>query len=128
MTRRFISSGSPWEAQAGYSRAVADGDWVFVSGTVGLDAATGQLVHGAQAQAEKALDIIERALIEADASLLDIVRVRVYVPDPGDVPVVSQVLKRRIGAARATNTTVCTPLAVPGCKVEIEVTALRRGR
>ena len=128
MTRRFISSGSPWEAQAGYSRAVADGDWVFVSGTVGLDAATGQLADGAQAQAEKALDIIERALIEADASLLDIVRVRVYVPDPGDVPVVSQVLKRRIGAARATNTTVCTPLAVPGCKVEIEVTALRRGR
>lgn len=126
MTRRFISSGSPWEALAGYSRAVADGDWVFVSGTVGADPATGQLADGTKAQAEKSLDIIERALKEANASLMDIVRVRVYIPDPADVPTVSEVLKRRLGPARATNTTVCTPLAVPGCKVEIEVTALRR--
>lgn len=128
MTRRFISSGSPWEALAGYSRAVADGDWVFVSGTVGADPATGQLADGTTAQAEKALDIIEQALKEANATLTDVVRVRVYIPDPADVPTVSAVLKRRLGPARATNTTVCTPLAVPGCKVEIEVTVLRRGR
>lgn len=126
MTRRFISSGSPWESLAGYARAVADGDWVFVSGTVGADLKTGKLAEGTKAQAEKALDIIEAALKEANASLLDVVRVRVYIPDPADVPTVSEILKQRLGAARAANTTVCTPLAVPGCKVEIEVTAKRR--
>jgi enamine deaminase RidA (YjgF/YER057c/UK114 family) len=124
--RRFISSGSRWEALAGYSRAVADGDWVFVSGTVGADPRTGRLARGARAQAEKSLDIIERALREAGATLRDAVRVRVYVPDPADVGAVSRVLRRRLGAARPANTTVCAPLAVPGARVEIEVTALRR--
>ncbi len=125
MRRRFISSGSPYEAMAGYSRAVAEGGWVFVSGTVGVDHATGALPAGAAAQAELALDIIERALGEAGAALTDPVRVRVYVPERADVPAVSAVLKRRLGAARAANTTVCAPLAVEGCKVEIEITALR---
>ena len=124
--RRFISSGSPWEELAGYSRAVVDGDWIFVSGTVGQDFETMQFPASAQAQAEKALDIIEAALRQVPASLLDVVRVRVYVPERGDVPAISEVIKRRIGTARATNTTVCCPLAVEGAKVEIEVTARRR--
>ena len=124
--RRFIASGSPWEELAGYSRAVVDGDWIFVSGTVGQDFATMRLPPSAQAQTEKALDIIEAALRQVPASLLDVVRVRVYVPERGDVPAISAVIKRRIGAARATNTTVCCPLAVEGAKVEIEVTARRR--
>lgn len=128
MARRFISSGSPYEALAGYSRAVADGDWVFVSGTVGYDFRSGTLAAGAAAQAEQALDTIERALGEADATLLDVVRVRVYVPDRDDVAAVSEVIKRRLGLARAANTTVCTPLAVAECKVEIEVTALKTAR
>ena len=122
MTRRHISSGSPWEELAGYSRAVVDGGWVFVSGTVGVDPA-GKLPDAAQDQADKALDIIEAALAQAGAGLADVVRVRVFVPERGDVPEVSAVLKRRLGVARPANTTVCCPLAVEGAKVEIEVTA-----
>ena len=126
--REFISSGSPWEALAGYSRAVIDGRWVFVSGTVGYDARAGTWPRGAAAQATVALDIIERALREAGAAILDVVRVRVYVPDRRDVAAVSGVVKERLGAARAANTTVCAPLAVAEAKVEIEVTALKPAR
>lgn len=124
--RRWVSSGSPWEELAGYARAVAQGDWVFVSGTVGIDAATGTLAAGAQAQAQCALNIIERALAEAGATLLDTVRVHVYVPDRADVAAVAAVLKQRLGAARPANTTVCCALAVAGALVEIEITALRQ--
>ena len=123
--RTFISSGSPWEAIGGYSRAVVDGRWVFVSGTVGYDARTNTWPPTADTQAAVALDIIERALREAGAALLDVVRVRVYIPDPADVAAVSAVIKQRLGAARAANTTVCAPLAVELAKVEIEVTALK---
>lgn len=122
-TRRFINSGSPYEELAGYSRAVVDGDWVFVSGTLGQDFKTGLFAIGAEAQAEQALDTIEAALAEVPARLRDVVRVRVYVPDRSDVIAVSGVIKRRLGEARATNTTVCCPLAVAEARVEIEVTA-----
>ncbi len=123
--RKFVSSGSPWEALAGYSRAVVDGRWVFVSGTVGYDVGTKTWPPTADTQAAVALDIIERALRESGAALLDAVRVRVYVPDRADVAAVSAVIKKRLGAARAANTTVCAPLAVENAKVEIEVTALK---
>ena len=123
--RAFVSSGSPWEALAGYSRAVVDGRWVFVSGTVGYDARTSTWPGTATAQAGTALDIIERALGDAGAAMLDVVRVRVYVPDRADVAAVAGVVKERLGAARAANTTVCAPLAVEEAKVELEVTALR---
>jgi enamine deaminase RidA (YjgF/YER057c/UK114 family) len=121
--RRHISSGSPWEELAGYSRAVVDGDWVFVAGTVGLDLRTMTLPEGAAAQAEQALNTIERALAEVPCALRDVVRVRAYVPERADVAAVSAVLKERLGGARPANTTVCCPLAVEGAKVEIEVTA-----
>ena len=124
--RRFISSGSPYEELAGYSRAVVDGDWVFVSGTVGQDFATMRMPESAESQAEQALDTIAGALDAAGASLMDVVRVRVYVPDRDDVIAVSGAIKRRLGAARPANTTVCCPLAVDGAKVEIEVTARLR--
>jgi len=125
--RKFVSSGSPWEALAGYSRAVVDGRWVFVSGTVGYDLRTGTWPPTAEAQAATSLDTIERALREAGAELGDVVRVRVFVPDRADVTSVSGVIKRRLGAARAANTTICAPLAVDEAKVEIEVTALKGG-
>ncbi|RDI26064.1 enamine deaminase RidA (YjgF/YER057c/UK114 family) [Pseudacidovorax intermedius] len=123
--RRFIQSGSRWEELAGYARAVVDGRWVFVSGTVGQDFRTGRFPEGAEAQAELALDTIGSALAEAGAGFDDVVRVRVYVPDRGDVVAVSQALRRRLGDNRPANTTVCSPLAVEGARVEIEVTARR---
>ena len=127
MIRRFTSSGSPWEALAGYSRAVIDGRWVFVSGTIGTDFSTGLLPDGAAEQAERAIDTIAATLAEGQATLADIVRVRVFVPEPADVAAVSEVIRRRIGPSRAANTTICSPLAVPGARVEIEVTAHRSG-
>lgn len=124
--RTFIQSGSRWEDLAGYSRAVVDGDWVFVSGTIGQDFASGDIPASAEQQCGRALDTIEAALAQAQSSLADVVRVRVYVPDRGDVSAVSGVLKRRLGDNRPANTTLCSPLAVEGAKVEIEVTARRR--
>jgi len=123
MSRRFITTGSKWEALAGYSRAVVDGREVFVSGTVGFDRVTGVFPAQAAEQAETAIDTIEWALGQAGATLLDIVRVRVFVPDRADVEAVSMVIARRIGPARAANTTLCTPLPVDEAKVEIEVEA-----
>ena len=126
--RTHILSGSKFEELAGYARAVVVGERIFVSGTVGVDFATGTMPETAHEQANQALDTIERALEEAGSGLEDVVRVRVYVPDPDDVLAVSGVLKARCGAARPANTTVCAPLAVPGCRVEIEVDAIRGSR
>ena len=123
--RTHVLSGSKFEELAGYARAVVVGERIFVSGTVGVDFATGAMPETAQEQANVALDTIERALEEAGSGLDDVVRVRVYVPDPDDVVAVSGVLKARCGAARPANTTVCAALAVPGCRVEIEVDAIR---
>ena len=123
--RRFINSGSPWEELAGYSRAVVEGNFIFVSGTIGMNLKTMTMPEDAQAQTELALDTIEAALRAAGANLLDVVRVRVYIPQRADVAAVSSVLKKRLGAARAANTTVCSPLAVESARVEIEVTAMR---
>ena len=123
MSRRFITTGSKWEALAGYSRAVVDGREIFVSGTVGFDRTSGAFPETAAEQAENAIDTIEWALREADAKLLDIVRVRVFIPDRSDVEAVSKVIARRIGPARAANTTICSPLPVENAKVEIEVEA-----
>jgi enamine deaminase RidA (YjgF/YER057c/UK114 family) len=126
--REHVLTGSPFEELAGYARAVVVGECIYVSGTVGVDYATGTMHDTAEGQAEQALDIIATALGKAGADLMDVVRVRVFVPDPDDVGAVSAVLKRRLGDARPANTTVCTPLAVPGCKVEIEVDAIRGPR
>lgn len=125
MARKFVSSGSRWEKIAGYSRAVVDERWVFVSGTMGFNLRTGKLMRGVRAQTETALDIIESALRKANTRMGDVVRVGVFVPRRADVLAVSQIVKRRLGPSRAANTTVCSPLAVAGGKVEIEVTALK---
>jgi len=125
MGREFIQSGSRWEELAGYSRAVVDGEWVFVSGTLGQVFATGEFPATVEAQCEVALDTIESALSQARSGLADVVRVRVYIPDRGDVVAVSQVLRRRFGSNRPANTTLCSALAVEGAKVELEVTARR---
>jgi enamine deaminase RidA (YjgF/YER057c/UK114 family) len=126
MTRQRIFSGSKYEDMAGYARAVIAGDMIFVSGTVGYDFETGALPKGAGPQAEQAFRTIANALAEVDAALADVVRVVAYVPDPADVPAVAAACKTHLGAHPPANTTVCAPLAVPECAVEIEVTAIRR--
>ena len=123
--RSHIFTGSIYEELAGYSRAVIVGDHIFVAGTVGMDFESGNLAAGPEAQTHKALDIIEKCLLEANATLGDIVRTRVYIPDPEHVMRVSGVLKERVGFTYPANTTICSPLAVPGAHVEIEVEAIR---
>ncbi len=123
--REHIFTGSIYEDMAGYARAVIVGDQIFVSGTVGVDPATGQLADGVEAQAEQALKTISETLIKVDSSLNDIVRVVAYVPEYEDVMAVATVLKRYLDQTRPANTTVCSPLAVPGAKVELEVTAIK---
>ncbi len=123
--RRHIFTGSKYEELAGYARAVVVDDRIFVSGTVGYDFETGELPETAEGQTEQALNTIAWSLKEAGSDLGDIVRVRVYVPDPDDVVAVSTTLKRRLGDTYPANTTICAPLAVPECKVEIEVEAIR---
>jgi enamine deaminase RidA (YjgF/YER057c/UK114 family) len=122
--RKHIYSGSRYEEMAGYARAVVDGRWVFVSGTVGADFTTGDFPETTEHQTEQAMANIQWALEEAGSRLEDIVRVRCYVPNPDDVPTVAHVLKRHLDHVRPTNTTLCVPLPFPEIKVEIEVTAL----
>lgn len=123
--RTHVFSGSIYEDMAGYARAVVVDDRIFVSGTVGVDFASGEMPDSAEAQTHQALDTIEAALKEAASDLCDIVRLRVYVPDAENVPVVSAVLKERVGFTYPANTTLCVPLAVPGAHVEIESEAIR---
>lgn len=126
MTRWTVSSGSRFEAMAGYSRAVVDGDWVFVSGTAGYDFSAGTIADDPAEQARQSLRTIAAALAEAGASLSDIVRVRVFVSDRAHVVPVSEVLGGTFSDPRPANTTIVCGFAEPEMKVEIEVTALRR--
>ncbi len=125
MTRRLISTGSPFETEFAYSRAVVQGDWCFVAGTTGYDYATMSLPEDVGAQARNALATIAKALNEAGFSLADVVRTVIYVPDPADHPAIGPALREAFGDVRPVNTTVCCPLIRPEMKVEIEVTAFR---
>jgi len=124
--RRLISSGSRFEAEAGYSRAVVDGEWIFVAGTTGFDYARMTIAEDVAEQARQAFRNIEAALAEAGASLADVVRVRYYVPNAADWPVIVPVLGGVFGAIRPAATAIFCGLVDPRMKIEIEVTA-RRG-
>jgi len=126
MSRRAIYSGSKFEEMAGYSRAVVDGDWVFVSGTAGYDPASGAFAAGAEAQARRALQTIAEALAQADATLADVVSVRVFLADRADVMPVSRVLGETFSDPRPTNTTILCGFPVEEILVELEVVARRR--
>ncbi len=125
MTRRLISSGSPFEEVAGYSRAVAEGPWVFVSGTSGYK--NGQISDNEAEQADQALQTIAAALAEADATMDDVVRVMVYVTDASYFQTVGPVLGKYFKVAKPANTTIVCGLVDAAMKVEIQVTALKRG-
>jgi len=124
--RRLISSGSPFEAQAGYSRAVVDGERIFVAGTTGFDYAQMTIAEDPAEQARQVFRNITAALTEAGASLADIVRVRYYVPDIADWPKIVPVLGEVFGTIRPAATALVCGLVDPRMKIEIEVTARRR--
>lgn len=127
MSRRLISTGSPFEKAAGYSRAVVDGDFVFVSGTTGYDYATMTIPGDVTAQAENCFTTIERALRDAGFAMADIVRATYYIVDPADAEAVFSACGARLGGIRpAATLLVVAALLKPEMKIEIEVTAKRR--
>ena len=128
MTRRLIDSGSSFEQQIGYSRAVVDGDWVFVSGTTGFDYATMAISDDIVEQAEQCLKNIEAALRQAGAMLDDVVRVTYIVPETAAFPDCWPVLRKYFGEIRPAATMISAGLADPRMKIEIEVTARIRLR
>jgi enamine deaminase RidA (YjgF/YER057c/UK114 family) len=127
MTRRRISSGSDFEAQIGYSRAVVAGEWVFVSGTTGFDYATMTIAVGVVEQAEQCLANIAAALREAGCGFEDVVRVRYMLSRAEDFEPCWPVLRRVFGEVRPAATMIVCGLSDPRMRVEIEVTAHRPG-
>ena len=123
--RRTISSGSAFERDIGYARAVVDGDWVFVSGTTGFDYATMTISADVVAQADQCLNNIGAALAEADCTFADVVRVRYILPDARDFEPCWPALRRAFGAARPAATMIAAGLADARMRIEIEVTARR---
>jgi enamine deaminase RidA (YjgF/YER057c/UK114 family) len=127
MARTLIGSGSTFEENIGYSRAVVDGDWVFVSGTTGFDYATMTLADGVVAQCEQALKNIDAALREAGGSLADVVRVIYVLPDAADFEPCWPVLRRYFGEIRPAATMISAGLLDARMKIEIQVTARLSG-
>jgi enamine deaminase RidA (YjgF/YER057c/UK114 family) len=126
VTRRLISSGSTFEEQIGYSRAVVAGDWVFVSGTTGFDYSTMSICDDLLGQTEQCLQNIESALREAGSSLDDVVRVTYVLPNGSEFEQCWPVLRKYFGVARPAAIMISAGLADPRMKIEIEVTALKR--
>jgi enamine deaminase RidA (YjgF/YER057c/UK114 family) len=123
MRRRLISSGSTFEQEIAYSRAVVDGEWVFVSGTTGFDYATMTIPEGVAEQAEQCLRNIQAALAQAGANLADVVRVTYVLPRADDFQACWPVLRRYFGEVRPAATMISAGLADPRMRIEIEVTA-----
>lgn len=121
--RRLISSGSTFERDIGYSRAVVDGDWVFVAGTTGFDYEDMTISSDVVEQAERCLLNIEQALLEAGSRISDVVRVRYILPKVEDFEPCWPVLRRYFGEIRPAATMIAAGLSDPRMKIEIEVTA-----
>jgi enamine deaminase RidA (YjgF/YER057c/UK114 family) len=124
--RRHISSGSTFERDIGYARAVIDGDWIFISGTTGFDYRAGTIADSVTAQAEQCISNIAEALAEAGSSFRDAVRVRYIFPDASDFEPCWPLLREAFGEAQPAATMISAGLADPRMKIEIEVTAKRR--
>ena len=123
--RRLLSSGSSFEAQIGYSRAVVDGDLIFVSGTTGFDYATMRISDDVAEQCRQTMHNIAFTLKEAGASIADVVRVRYILPRRADFAACWPVLKEYLGEVRPAATMIEAGLYDPRMKIEIEVTARR---
>ena len=127
MTRRLISSGSTFEKEIGYSRAVVDGEWIFVSGTTGFDYTSMTIADDIVAQTDQCLRNIESALSQAGASLRDVVRVTYILPKGEEFRQCWPTLRNYFGEVRPAATMISAGLADSRMKIEIEVTA-RRGK
>ena len=126
MKRQLISSGSSFEAQMAYSRAVVVDDWVFVSGTTGFDYTTMTIQEGLVEQATQCLRNIDAALRQAGSSMQDVVRVNYVLPHAGDFEQCWPVLRAYFGEVRPAAMMISAGLADPRMKIEIEVTAIKR--
>jgi len=125
VNRRLISSGSTFEREIGYSRAVVDGEWVFVSGTTGYDYQAMTISDNLLEQTEQCLCNIKSALEQAGASFADVVRVTYILPRGDDFPACWPVLRKYFGDVRPAATMISAGLADPRMRIEIEVTARR---
>lgn len=128
MARRLISSGSTFEKSIGYSRAVVDGDWVLVSGTTGFDYSTMTIEDDVVAQCIQALKNIEAALAQAGSGFKDVVRVHYLMTSGADFESCWPAMGKAFGEVRPAATMMVVGLADPRMKIEIEVTALKRGK
>ena len=126
MTRKHISTGSPFEAKFAYSRAVAQGDWCFVAGTTGYDYKAMVMPERAVDQARNAFATIAATLAEAGFAMADVVRVQYTITDAALQDEIAPALQEALGDVRPAGTMVVAGLVAPEMKVEIEVTALRR--
>ncbi len=123
--KKLISSGSPFEKTMGYSRAVVQGPFCFVSGTTGYDYTKMQMPDDVATQTANALRTIERALSQADFAMRDVVRVTYYLADVADADAVIPVLGQTFGEIRPAASLVIAQLMKPEMKIEIEVTACK---
>ncbi|MFM6853989.1 MAG: RidA family protein [Sphingopyxis sp.] len=124
--RRLISSGSPFESQVGYSRAVVDGEWCFVAGTTGPNADGSGYPADVAQQARNALAIIQTALAQGGFSLNDVIRATYYITDAAYWDAICPVLGAAFGTIRPAATCLVCGLIQADMKIEIEVTAKRR--
>jgi enamine deaminase RidA (YjgF/YER057c/UK114 family) len=124
--RTLISSGSTFEAEIAYSRAVVQGDWVFVSGTTGFDYSKMTISDDVQEQAEQCFKNIESALVQAGSGMQDVVRVTYVLPVSTDFPQCWPVLRKYLGSTRPASMMISAGLIDPRMKIEVEVTALKQ--
>jgi enamine deaminase RidA (YjgF/YER057c/UK114 family) len=125
MNRQLISSGSTFEQEIGYSRAVVAGNWVFVSGTTGFDYSTMTISDSLSEQTEQCLKNIETALHQAGSSLKDVVRVTYVLPNGAEFPECWPILRGNFGDVRPAAMMISAGLSDPRMRIEIEVTALK---
>ncbi len=124
--RKLISTGSPFEKTAGYSRAVVQGDWCFVAGTTGYDYATMTMPDSVEEQTRNCLATVGKALNDGGFSLEDVVRAHYYITDAAYADIVFPILGEAFGDIRPAATMIVCGLNTPEMKIEIEVTALKR--
>jgi enamine deaminase RidA (YjgF/YER057c/UK114 family) len=123
MSRQLISSGSTFEQEIGYSRAVVDGDWIFVSGTTGFDYSKMTISEDLVEQTEQCLKNILEALSKAGASMQNVVRVTYVLPNAADFPACWPTLRKYFGGTKPAAMMISAGLSDPRMKIEIEVTA-----